>query len=270
MLRTLCLTATLAASLAAAGLAQSRTQGFGRSADAWCGDDWNDRRASHCEVRDATVAGTGLLDVDAGRNGGIRIRGWDRGDVLVRTKIVGYAGTEAEARRIVSDVRVETAGGRVRADGPDTNRDEHWSASFEIQVPRTAQLELNAHNGGISIDDFRGMARFHGQNGGVSLSNVNGDIRGETANGGVNIDLTGDRWDGVGLDVETRNGGVRMTLPERYSAELETGTINGHVSIDFPVTVQGVIGRRLTTTLGRGGARVRAVTTNGGVTIHRR
>jgi hypothetical protein len=34
--------------------------------------------------------------------------------------------------------------------------------------------------------------------------------------------------------------------------------------------VQGRITRQLTTTLGGGGAKVRAITTNGGVSIHRR
>ena len=68
----------------------------------------------------------------------------------------------------------------------------------------------------------------------------------------------------------TRNGGINMTMPEHYSAALETATVNGRISIDFPVTVQGRIGRELTTTLGSGGARLRAVTTNGGVTIRRR
>ena len=61
-----------------------------------------------------------------------------------------------------------------------------------------------------------------------------------------------------------------MTVPESYSAELETGTTNGRVNIDFPVTVQGRFDRRLNTTLGSGGAKVRAITTNGGVTIRRR
>lgn len=68
----------------------------------------------------------------------------------------------------------------------------------------------------------------------------------------------------------THNGGIKLTLPERYSAELETGTVNGRVSIDFPVTVQGRLGRELHTTLGSGGVKIRAMTTNGGVTIHRR
>jgi hypothetical protein len=270
MLRTIMSTTILATALTAAAFTQPRTQGFGRAATAWCDEGGNADRASFCEVREETVSGVNPLDVDAGTNGGIRVRGWDRGDVLVRARIVGYADTEAEARRVVSGVRLATSGGSVRADGPDGGRDRHWSVSFEIQVPRTALLTLSTNNGGISIDDFQGTAKFRARNGGVSLNNVSGDIRGETTNGGVNIDLTGDRWDGAGLDVETHNGGIRMTLPEHYSAALETGTTNGRVKIDFPVQVQGTIGRRLETTLGAGGAKIRAITTNGGVTIRRR
>jgi hypothetical protein len=270
MLRIVCVTVTIAFGLAGAALAQSRNQGFGRSPDAWCGDAGNDSdRASHCEVREETIGGANPLDIDAGRNGGISVRGWDRGDVLIRSRIVGTADSDAEARRIVAGVRVETAGGQIRVDGP-TMSDAHWSVSFEIQVPRTGHLTLRTHNGGIAIDGFQGTAQFRAENGGVSLSNVGGDIRGATTNGGLNIDLSGDRWDGTGLDVETHNGGIRIAVPEIYSAELETATTNGRVNIDFPITVQGTIGRQLTTTLGAGGAKVRAITTNGGVSIHRR
>jgi hypothetical protein len=41
------------------------------------------------------------------------------------------------------------------------------------------------------------------------------------------------------------------------------------MNIDFPVTVQGRIGHELSTTLGDGGALVRAETTNGAVRISR-
>ena len=266
MLRGLLLTTIiLAASLPA--LAQ-RAQRFGRSADTWCGENSNQDRSVHCEVRDATIPGVNPIDVDAGPNGGIAVRGWDRTDVSVRAKVVAYAESDAEARQIAAGVRVDTAGGRVRADGPDTTGDGHWSVSFEVQVPRTAILTLNTHNGGISIEQFRGTAEFRAQNGGVSLADVAGDIRGVTTNGGVTIDLKGNQWDGAGLNVETHNGGIRLALPANYSAELETGTTNGRVVIDFPVTVQGSIGRHFTTTLGAGGAKLRAITTNGGVTIH--
>lgn len=70
--------------------------------------------------------------------------------------------------------------------------------------------------------------------------------------------------------MRTSNGGVTLDIPQGYNAELETGTVNGGMEIDFPVTVQGRINRRIRTTLGRGGASIRAVTTNGGVKIRER
>jgi len=208
--------------------------------------------------------------VDAGKNGGISVRGWDRADALVRARIIGYANTDADARRVTSSVRIDATGSVVRADGPASGRDESWYVSYEISVPRTAMLTLTANNGGIAIEDFRGTATFHTRNGGIVLRDVAGDLRGETTNGGVTVDVAGDHWDGTGLDVTTRNGGVTLRLPEHYSAELEVGTTNGRLNINIPMTVQGTLGRTLTTTLGAGGAKLRAITTNGGVSIRPR
>jgi DUF4097 and DUF4098 domain-containing protein YvlB len=264
---TAALTALALTVVAARATAQPRSRSSVRSGDLGCSDSWSGDRASHCEIREETIPGVNPVDIDAGSNGGIRVRGSDRADVLVRARVVGYASTEADARQIVSAVRVITAGGGVHAEGPDVGRSEHWSVSFELEVPRTALLTLHTRNGGISIDDFQGAAEFHARNGGVSLRNVSGDIHGETSNGGVSIELQGDTWYGAGLDVRTHNGGIRLAVPERYSAELETGTTNGGISIDFPVTVQGRIGRHFNTTLGTGGAKIRAITTNGGVSI---
>ena len=232
---------------------------------------WKEGRAFFLETREETIDSAGPLDVNPGGSGGIRIRGWDRSEVLVRTEIAAFANTEADACRLASSVRVETAAGRIRATGPDPIRDEGWSVNFELQVPRAAALTLNTENGGISFDDFRGTAQFRARNGGLSLINVGGDLRGETTNGGVAVDLTGDHWDGPGLDVETRNGGVRLTIPKGYSAELETGTNNGGLITDFPATVRSARNRRhLRATLGSGGSKIRAMTTNGGVTIRER
>jgi DUF4097 and DUF4098 domain-containing protein YvlB len=271
MLRTALVTIGMAAALVAAGSAQSRNRDANRTAMSCNDRNGDDDRATHCEVREDTIGGANPLDIDAGRNGGIRIHGWDRGDVLVRSRIQASAATDADARRLVAGVRIDTAGGSIHPEGPDTSgRDENWNVSFEISVPRNAMLTLNTNNGGISIDDFRGSAKFHAKNGGVTLTNVGGDLRGETTNGGVNVDVSGDHWDGSGLDVETRNGGIRLNLPKGFSAELEAGTTHGRLNIDFPMTVQGRIGRHLETTLGSGGPKVRAITTNGGVTIRER
>jgi DUF4097 and DUF4098 domain-containing protein YvlB len=266
MLRALLLTTTVAAALAASVSAQSRDRA-GRSD---CDRNGSDREV-YCEVREDTLNGANPLDVDTGGNGGIAIRGWDRAEVQMRARIVAHADSEAEAKQIVAGVRVDTAGGTIRADGPRSNRDNtNWSVNIELQVPRNAILTLNTRNGGISVNDVRGQVTLHTVNGGVNLTNVNGSVRGETKNGGVTIALSGDHWDGQGLDVETRNGGINLTMPDQYSAALETSTVNGRISIDFPIVVQGRIGRELNTTLGAGGAKIRAVTTNGGVSIRKR
>ena len=118
-------------------------------------------------------------------------------------------------------------------------------------------LSLKTTNGGISIRDVDGTVEFRTVNGGVKLTNMAGDVKGRTSNGGVDVDLEGPGWRGEGLDVETSNGGVHLRIPEQYSAHLETGTVNGGLNIDFPVTVQGRVDRQISADLGSGGAPIR-------------
>ncbi len=106
--------------------------------------------------------------------------------------------------------------------------------------------------------------------GGLKLSRIAGDVEGRTTNGGMDVTLDGSAWQGNGLNLETTNGGVHLSVPDNYNAHLETGTTNGRVSIDLPVTVQGTINRSISTDLGTGGATIRVRTSNGGVKISRR
>ncbi len=137
-------------------------------------------------------------------------------------------------------------------------------------VPRGSNLDLETVNGGVEIDGVSGRIQFRTTNGGVHLNDLAGDVDGRTTNGGVHIELSGTEWDGESLDVVTQNGGVELIVPNGYNARLETGTVNGGMQVDFPVRVQGRIGRTLSTDLGSGGALVRVRTTNGGVTVSRR
>ena len=230
----------------------------------------NDDYEQHCEVRESTMP-AGPLNVDAGQNGGIVIEGWDGSDIRVRAVVQGSARDASRARDLAGQVQVQAAGGRVYATGPTTDRREWWSVSYRINVPLRNDLDLHANNGGITIVGVNGTMRFDTTNGGVKLQDVGGRVNGETRNGGLNVTLSGDRWDGDGLDVETSNGGVQLNLPENFNAELETQTVNGGLRIDFPVTVTGDLTARrgLNTTLGSGGPPVRVRTTNGGVRISR-
>lgn len=236
-----------------------------------CRDNWhNDKLVNHCEIKEQTLpASDATIAVDGMMNGGVSIKGWERNEILLRAQIQSAAPSQAEADELARQIRIETAGSKIFASGPKHRNEAWWSVSYEIFVPRRSNLSLKTNNGGISIVDVTGRLEFSALNGGVNLKRIGGSVKGATTNGGLNVELSGDRWDGEAMDVSTTNGGVSVSIPENYSAHLETGTVNGHLNIDFPVTVQGKITKELAVNLGGGGANIRAMTTNGGVNIRR-
>ena len=241
---------------------------------AGCPERWHDddgETGRHCEVRETRLQATGApFVVDGRENGGVAFRGWDGDSVLVRAIVHTQTrgGSAADAAAIARQVTVRTAG-TIRADGPEIGRGASWAVSYEIYLPRRSDLTANTHNGPISVRGVSGRMRLAAVNGPLVLSGVGGEVHGRTQNGPLTVTLSGAKWDGAGLDAETSNGPVTLTIPENYSAHLVTGTANGPMRIDVPMTLQGRIGRRLETDLGSGGPPVRAVTTNGPLTVSR-
>lgn len=269
----------LATALAAIGCA---TAGAGVSApaarpqerviqeDDWCRQEYHGDRVRLCEVREFTLsADRDVIAVDASPNGGVQVEGWDQGEILVRAKVQAYARYEEDAREILGEIEVLTSGRTIQADGPRTGRREGWSVSYRVYVPHRSNLDLESLNGGIAIEGVSGDIRFRTTNGGIKLVGLKGDVNGSTTNGSLRIALSGDSWEGEGMDVRTTNGSVTVNVPDGYSARLESGTVNGSFRIDFPITVQGRIDRRITAELGGGGQTIRAFTTNGSVAIKR-
>lgn len=239
----------------------------------WCsGSNYGDDRERHSEVREFTIPASGAtLAVDAEPNGGIRVEGQSRADIQVWACVTATAETVEQARAIAQRVDVVATATRVAADGPGSlGRREGWHVSYRLAVPHKSSLSLRTTNGGISLADVDGQIDFRTVNGGVSLARLAGNVRGRTSNGGIDVDLDGATWNGDGLEVETQNGGVKMAIPASYSARLETGTVNGRMNIDFPVTVQGRIGRTIETQLGSGGPLIKVRTSNGGVSIKKK
>ena len=247
-------------------LAQDKKGSLSCRENNWYGD----RLVGNCEIREQTLAPSGgPISIDGRQNGGVSVKGWDQGQILVRAQVQTGAPNAGEAEQLARQIRIETGGNKIYANGPENQRDYHWSVSYEVFVPRHSDLSLETHNGGIAISEVNGRIDFNALNGGVVLKRCGGSVHGTTTNGGLVVELGGDHWDGETLDVRTTNGGVSMSIPENYSANLQTGTVNGGISVDFPVTVQGRITRELAVSLGSGGATVRAMTTNGGVRIKR-
>lgn len=235
-----------------------------------CENRSNYDRAQFCELRNITLRPESKISVDGRQNGGVAFHGWDRNEVRVVAMIQANADDDNQAEALAKQVRINTNGGRISAEGPSSHRGSWWSVSYEIRVPTRSNLAAVTQNGGVSAEDVEGDLDFQAKNGGIRVANVAGDVRGETTNGGISASLSGSSWRGKGLDLRTTNGGVSLAIPRGYNARLETGTTNGGMRVDFPITVQGLVGKRIQTQLGTGGPLVRVITTNGGVRVSQR
>jgi hypothetical protein len=236
-----------------------------------CENNGNDGdRARHCEIREQSLPASGRIDVDASPNGGVTVKGWLQGSVLVRARVEASGDTQSEADAMASQVSIGGSGGQVRANGPESRRHSWWSVSYEVFVPQTSDVTLKSVNGGITIQDVRGQIRFDVVNGGVHLKRVAGDISGASVNGGVQVELAGAAFDGRQIDVKTQNGGVTLAVPSSYSAHIQAETGMGHIQSDFPITMVGELApRKLDFNVGAGGALIHLATTNGGVRVKR-
>lgn len=233
-------------------------------------DAQDDDRPRYCEQRTLGAHATGgIITVDGGENGGARVAGWDRDSIDIIARVQTNARSEDDARALASAITITVANGTIRADGPESHHGSSWSVSFDVLVPRASNLSITAVNGPVAIESVHGQIQLSAVNGPMDIDDAGGDVHGHTTNGPLAVHLTGKSWDGKGLDAETTNGPVTISIPPSYSAHLETGTSNGPMTIGFPITVQGSIKRHLETDLGSGGPTVRAMTTNGPLVIER-
>ena len=70
------------------------------------------------------------------------------------------------------------------------------------------------------------------------------------------------------IHLKSVNGSISLGLPPSPNADVSVSTVNGGISTDFPLQVQGkFMGRHLDGKLGSGGTRIEISNVNGGVNI---
>jgi Toastrack DUF4097 len=161
-----------------------------------------------------------------------------------------YNGTEvvveaadAERRRPPAD-----AAGMKRLDVPRgleiTEEDNvvHISASvlssgpINVQVPVDTSLNLQSHNGSISVDGVHGEIVAHAFNGHIDLANVSGTVVADSFNGPIHVTM--DRVDqSKPLSFSTFNARIDVTLPADVKATAKFRTDRGDIYSDFEVTM---------------------------------
>ena len=230
-------------------------------------------------------------------NGGVTFEAWDRPEVRIEAEKQVRAGSDAVARKLLSQIRIEVANtpSGLRIDTRLPKREEgsfiaqlfnggvSMAVTYKVHVPRHVALDVEGSNGGIQITGTLGNAHLKTSNGNLTVREVSGDLSLESTNGGIAvarsagslkaettngaIDAELMRLSGGELRLESTNGGVAVRLPRgaRFSVDAETS--NGSVRSDFPVEGGKPGKHSLRGEVNGGGSRLFVRTSNGSVHI---
>jgi DUF4097 and DUF4098 domain-containing protein YvlB len=205
--------------------------------------------------KEFTTSGKLTLRVET-NDAEIRITSWDRKETEARVITTGY-------KIGPGDVRVTD-----RQSGDQVELEVHTprlsglilrshSVRIEISMPREADLNLHTGDGNIRVEDIKGALRLDSGDGNLEVRSADGRLNADTHDGNIRaqgrfdgLDLhTGDgnidaeagsgSKDSSGWVLRTGDGNVALRVPQDFSADLDAQTGDGHVNIDFPVTVTG-------------------------------
>ncbi|HEV8661458.1 MAG TPA: hypothetical protein VGS96_22900 [Thermoanaerobaculia bacterium] len=170
------------------------------------------------EQRRISLLGVELLHVRTANAGGVSVRGWEK--PFARLTICKYAAAlnESQAQRALQSVGVAVRPGEIAVHGPDLNETQAWWVHMILRVPKSANVDVAAANGGIAIRNMAGRITARATNGGISLASCTGVNRIETENGGISLDHI-DR-----VDATTQNGPIALKLRDTLVPPLEART----------------------------------------------
>lgn len=139
---------------------------------------------------------------------------------------------------------------------------------FRIEVPAGVKLDLVNINGDIKVAASAPvLART--VSGDVLVATAVGPVDAETVNGSVDIRMAS-FGDSGQVRAETVNGSSYIYLPDSVDAAVDLSVMNGSVSSEFAIPVQGEASRRrLSGQLGAGTRTVQGKTMNGEVALRR-
>jgi hypothetical protein len=184
------------------------------------------------EERTITKSEAPTLRVLADSNGGLYVQGWDRDNYSVTLCKAAESGPDAQS--ILSEIHLSFSNGELGISRPHSI--EHWAAHLLIRAPKASSLDLQVNNGPMSVYHVDGNLKIRAQNGPVSvagctgqldLSSQNGpvtlrenagqqNIRSE--NGPLTLSLSGDSWNGSGLEAHSTNGPVTLRVPSGFKS----------------------------------------------------
>jgi hypothetical protein len=231
----------------------------------WGSTHWGDGPAADCsdlhirlnderptiesEERIVSRGEAPVLRVREVENGGVQVHGWDKDTYSVTACKAAVGG---DAARLLAQIKLAVQGGEVSVSGPHGEHND-WTVFVLIRTPRSADIEVTAHNGPvsfytvdgkittratngpISMKDCSGEADISAENGPISFSGASGKLRLHTQNGPITVSL-GSNWDGSELVADAVNGPLTLRVPSGFHSSFLVES-NGHSPVSCHASI---------------------------------
>ena len=187
--------------------------------------------------RTVPLSATGRVSLD-NINGNVTITGWDRNEV----QIDAVKKARDQERLNEARIEVETGGDsvRIKTKYPDHHTNNNpATVTYDVHVPRAARLDgINLVNGSLTVSGVTGEVDAGLVNGNADIHDLAGKAEISSVNGKINAYYKS-LQNVSAIHLKSVNGSVRLGLPSSPNADVSVSTMNGGITTDFPLQVQG-------------------------------
>ena len=166
----------------------------------------------------------------------------------------------------ITEVDVSSGNGDVELRGTRAPAKLHTANGDVSVVDVGPELDLGTVNGDVSVDGSDGSVKLRSTNGDVSVEAGKGVFDAETVNGSVTLEV--EMTAGGSNRIKTVNGKIEVELTGRRSLTVDASCVAGSISTEVAgLNASGMMGNRLTGTLGSGEAELVISTVSGSISI---
>ena len=181
-------------------------------------------------------------------NGRVEAVAWDR--PYLRVKAVKTArGSDAEETLKETEIRVRKVGDKIEIVTISPRRHRlfgflDWGSrratvDYELRIPAEAEVRVETTNGKIEAAGFARRLSAEAVNGSIELTNIDCPVQATTVNGSMRVSFKGALHKS---QLETVNGSVDVAFDKKSSVRYDLGTVNGRITSDFDLAVEGKFG----------------------------
>lgn len=174
------------------------------------------------EQRELDLTDVEQIKVTSAPEGGLSIRGWNKSTARLVICRYAVANTKTHAERVLGSIDVSSRNGEIAAHGPQLDATQAWWVNMTLYVPRRANIDVRASNGGVAMRNLTGRVTAHATTGGISVAQSSGKYKISTDSGGITLD----RVSGL-VDANSRDGAIAFKIAGAGWPSIEATAADG-------------------------------------------